>query len=88
MFRKIALGLVGAAALGAMALSPSVASAGWKGGGFGFGFGHHGHHFGHGHGFGFNTVYLGGGYDGGGCYETRRVRTPYGFRWRTVNVCY
>jgi SAM-dependent methyltransferase len=28
----------------------------------------------------------GGGYDG--CYVTRRVLTPFGFRWRTVNVCY
>ena len=22
------------------------------------------------------------------CYVTRRVLTPYGFRWRTVNICY
>jgi hypothetical protein len=41
---------------------------------------HHHHHWGHGVGFG------GGGYDG--CYVTRRVLTPFGFRWRTVNVCY
>jgi hypothetical protein len=34
------------------------------------------------HGVGFG----GGGYDG--CYVTRRVLTPFGFRWRTVNVCY
>jgi hypothetical protein len=28
----------------------------------------------------------GGGY--GGCYVTRRVFTPYGVVFRTVNVCY
>ena len=42
------------------------------------------HHWGHGFGVGF--IGGGGGYDG--CYVTRRVLTPYGFRWRTVNVCY
>ena len=36
-------------------------------------------------GFGFG-IGGGGGYDG--CYVTRRVLTPFGFRWRTVNVCY
>ena len=42
---------------------------------------------GHGHGHGFrHRLLLGGGYDG--CYVTRRVLTPFGFRWRTVNVCY
>ena len=30
--------------------------------------------------------FVGGGY--GDCYVTRRVLTPHGFRWRTVNVCY
>ena len=45
---------------------------------------HHHHHWGIGFGFGFGFV--GGGYDG--CYVTRRVLTPFGFRWRTVNVCY
>ena len=29
----------------------------------------------------------GGGYRDDGCYVTRRVPTPFGFRWRTVNVC-
>jgi hypothetical protein len=77
MFRKIALGLVAAASLGAMALAPSAASA--KGGFF-----HHPHHFGHfGHGFG---VAYAGGYDDG-CYIVRRVPTPFGFRLRTINVC-
>ena len=27
-------------------------------------------------------------YADGGCYATRRVLTPFGYRWRTVNVCY
>jgi hypothetical protein len=32
--------------------------------------------------------YVGGvGYDDGGCYVTRRVFTPYGFRLRTFNIC-
>jgi hypothetical protein len=46
-------------------------------------FPHHHHHWGH--GFGFNVGYIGGGYDG--CYQTRRVFTPYGVVFRTVNVC-
>jgi hypothetical protein len=47
---------------------------------------HHHHHHGHHHGFGFNVGYVGGGYSG--CYVTRRVFTPYGVVFRTVNVCY
>ena len=81
MFRKIALGLVAAASLGAMALSPTTASAhGWHGG-----WHHGGHHFGHFH-RGFGVAYVGGGYDDG-CYVVRRVPTPFGFRLRTINVC-
>jgi hypothetical protein len=83
MLRKLTLGLVAAATLSAMALAPSAASAkpwggGW-GGGFGGGYGYH-HHFGHGFGIGF-----GGGDEG--CYVTRPVMTPFGYRLRTVNVC-
>lgn len=75
MFRKLTLALVAAASLSAIALAPSAASA------HGFGGGFHGfHHFG---GFG----YVGGGYDDSGCYVTRRVLTPYGYRLRTFNVC-
>lgn len=79
MFRKLALAFVAAASLGAMALTPSAASAhgwGWHGG----------HHF-HGGFYGpaFGIGYVGAG---GGCYVSRRVMTPYGLRWRTVNVCY
>jgi hypothetical protein len=80
MFRKLTLALVAAASLGAMALAPTSASAGWKGGGWGGGW----HHHHHGHGFGF----VGGGYGGyDGCYQTRRVLTDVGYRFRTVNVC-
>ena len=79
MFRKLTLAVATAASLGAIALAPTSASAGgfiWPN------YHHHHHHWGHGFGVGF----IGGGYDG--CYVTRRVLTPYGFRWRTVNVCY
>jgi hypothetical protein len=80
MLRKLTLALVAAASLSAMALAPTAASAG--GGGFGGGFGgfHH-HHWGHGFGIGF----IGGGDDG--CYVTRPVMTPFGYRLRTVNIC-
>jgi hypothetical protein len=80
MLRRLMLGLVAAASLSTIALAPTAASAkpfgwGWGGGGWGF---HH-HHFG------------GIGYIGGvdeGCYATRTVLTPFGYRPRTVNVCY
>jgi len=82
MFRKLALVLAASAALGAAALAPTAASAG----------GWHGHHhWGHGHGFGFGfspVIVTGGGYADDDCYRTRRVRTPYGIRYRTVSVCY
>jgi hypothetical protein len=85
MYRKIALALVAAASLGAMALAPSAASAKPWGGGWGGGWGgHHHHHFGP----GFGIAYVGGGYADNGCYVTRRIRTPFGYRLRTVNVCY
>jgi hypothetical protein len=74
MLRKLTIASVAALSLGAAALAPSTASAkpfGW--GGF-----HH-HYFG---GFG-----MGVGYVDDGCYVTRRVPTPYGYRFRTVNVC-
>ena len=79
MFRKLTLAIVAAASLSALALAPTAASAHF-GGGFHGGFhGFHGH-FGHGIGF------IGGGEDG--CYVTRTVLTPWGYRLRTVNVCY
>ena len=82
MFRKLALAIAASAALGAAALSPTAASAhGWHGG----------HGWGHGHGFGFGfspIIVTGGGYADDGCLVQRRIRTPYGVRYRTVNVCY
>ena len=77
MFRKLALGFIAAASLTAAALAPTGASAhGW-------------HHHGWGHyGFGFGPVVVAGPYNGGGCLVRRRVMTPYGYRWRTFNVCY
>ena len=80
MLRKLTLALVAAASLSAMALAPTAASAGPWGGGWGGGWHHH---FGHGFGIGF----IGGGYGDDGCYVTRRVPTPFGYRLRTVNVC-
>jgi hypothetical protein len=77
MLRKLTIVLAATASLGVAALAPSTASAkpfgGWGWGGF-----HH-RHFG---GFG-----LGVGYVDDGCYMTQRVPTPYGYRFRTVNVC-
>jgi len=79
MFRKVTLALVAAASLGAAALAPTAASAG---GGWGGGWHHHHHnHWRHGFGIGF----VGGGYSD--CYRTRLVLTPFGYRYRTVNVC-
>jgi hypothetical protein len=81
MLRKLVLGLAAAASLGAMALAPSAASAHpWGGWG-----GWHGYHHFHGFHYGFIGVPV---YDNGGCYATRRIMTPFGYRWRTVNVCY
>lgn len=85
MFRKIALATVAAAALGAAALAPTDASAG---GWHSKHWGHHGWGHGHGFGFGFSPVIVGGGYAEDDCYQTRRVRTRHGIRYRTVNVCY
>ena len=75
MLRKLTIALVATLSLSAAALAPSAASAkpwgGWGWGGF-----HH-HYFGG----------IGVGYVDDGCYVTRRVFTPYGYRLRTVNVC-
>jgi hypothetical protein len=81
MLRKVTLALVAAASLGTMALAPSAASAKPWGPGWGGGWGFHHHHFHPGFGV------VGGGYGDDGCYVTRRVPTPYGYRLRTVNVC-
>jgi hypothetical protein len=81
MFRKIALGLIAAASLGAAALAPAPASAhgihgfgwGWNGG-----WGHHGFYRG-------SPVFVGGLTDD--CFQQRVVETRRGPRVRTVNVC-
>ena len=83
MFRKLVLGLVAAASLSAAVLAPTAASAkpffpgkwGW-GGGWGY------HHIGLGLGV------IGAVAAAESCYVTRLVDTPYGLRYRTVNVCY
>ncbi|MEN3346539.1 MAG: hypothetical protein V7632_174 [Bradyrhizobium sp.] len=78
MFRKVTLALATVATLGAAALAPTAASAKP----FGWGFHPH-HHFWGGPGLG-----IGVGFVDSGCYVTRLVMTPYGYRYRTVNVCY
>ncbi len=82
MLRKLVLGLAAVAALSTTALLPTAASAkNWKGNGW-----HHHHHGHFGHGYGYFAGGYGGGY--GGCYVKRLVPTPYGLRYRVVNVCY
>jgi len=80
MLRKLTHGLVAAASLSAMALAPSAASAHGWGGGWGWGGGFHHHHFGPGYG-------VIAAYGDDGCYVTRRIMTPFGYRLRTINVC-
>lgn len=82
MFRKLAIALAATVALGTVTLTASTTPAaawGWK---------HHHHHH---HGFwggyrSYGPVYAGYAY--GGCYAKRLVSTPWGLRWRWVNVCY
>lgn len=76
MLRKLTIALVATVALGAAALAPTAASAKPWGGFGGF---HHFHHFG--------GIGIGVGYVDDSCYMTQRVLTPYGYRFRTVNVC-
>ena len=83
MLRKLTIAFVATASLSAAALAPSAASA-KPFGGPGMGGFHHPHHFG---GFGFGGIGVGVGYVDDGCYVTQRVLTPYGYRFRTVNVC-
>lgn len=83
MFRKLTITLAIAASLGA-ALAPSIASA--KGmGGMG------GHHFGHFGGFGVvGAIAVGAAIADAAeenCFVNQRVMTPYGYRFRTINVC-
>ena len=73
MFRKITLGLIGAASLSVAAVAPASA---------------HGFHSGWGHGgwgHGFGGLYINTGV--GDCYQQQMVQTRHGLRLRTVNVC-
>ena len=72
MLRKVTLALVAAASLGIMALAPTSASA-W-----------HKHYYPH-HGLQFGVGFVDPGFNG--CYRTRMVWTPFGYRLRTINVC-
>jgi uncharacterized membrane protein len=85
MLRKAIIGLVAGATL---ALGASAAVAEPHGGHFGGGhFGGPGISFGFG-GPGFAVAPYAYDYDYGyGCYQTRRVWTPYGWRVRRVYVC-
>ena len=79
MLRKITLGLIAAASLGAAALAPAAASA------RGFHHGGWGHGWGPGYGLGFGGLYINTGVSD--CYQQRMVETRRGLRLRTVNVC-
>ena len=76
MLRKVTLGLIAAAFLGAVALAPGSASAhGFHGG---WSWGHGGYGFGPG-------IYVNTGVSD--CYQQRMVQTRHGLRLRIVNVC-
>jgi hypothetical protein len=88
MFRKMTFVLATTAALGAVALAPTSASAWGKGGWGGGGWGHHG-----GWGWGGVAAGVGVGLVGsaivaGSCYRRQVVGTPYGPAVRWVNYCY
>lgn len=73
MLRKIMLALATVVTLTSAALAPTAASA--------KPFFWHPHHHVWGPG-------IGVGFVDSGCYVTRLVPTPFGYRYRTVNVCY
>jgi hypothetical protein len=77
MLRKTIIALTAIAALGGVALAPTVASAGWKGNGH-----HHRHHH-HRHGFGWG-FYAGPRYVPTDCYWVKK-QTPIGVK--LVRVC-
>ena len=78
MLKKFVLGAVALGSLGAAALAPSTASAGY--------WGWHGHH----HYPVVRHYYVPQtyAYYRDPCIVKRRVWTDYGWRWRRVNVCY
>jgi hypothetical protein len=94
--RKRIMAIAAAVALGTAAMTTGAMAAGHGGhgghgghfGGGGGGF-HRGGGFGGGFGGGLGGLYAFGGpaYYGGSCYERRLVPTPYGYRYRLVNVC-
>lgn len=88
MIRKLCLAAVALASLGAAALAPTSASAGWHGGYGGWHGGWHGG--GWHHGWSGPRFYVGAPayYGYGGCYVRRLVPTPWGPRWRLVNRCF
>ena len=79
MLRKLALALVAAATVGIAAFAPTSASARNDGPHF------RGHH----HGFGMHRGWHGARahFHHHGCIQQRLVPTPWGPRYRTVNVC-
>jgi F0F1-type ATP synthase membrane subunit c/vacuolar-type H+-ATPase subunit K len=78
MFRKMALILASTAALGMVALSPTSASAHWRG-----------HHWGWGgFGVGLAAGLVGSAIVANTCVQRRVIETPYGPVVRWVNVCY
>jgi hypothetical protein len=82
MIRKILFAVAATVAVGAATLSVSTAPAS------AWGYKHHHRHF-HGHwggGYRFHAPLRVVSYNG--CYRKRLVGTPYGLRWRLVNVCY
>jgi hypothetical protein len=94
MIRKTMIALAAVAALGTafVATEASARSGGHGFGGHhgfsGGGFRHHGFHRGFfGSGFGFYGYPYSAYYGYDGCYQVRRVPTPWGWRWRRVWVC-
>jgi hypothetical protein len=79
MIRKLTLGLIAAASLGAAALAPGSASA------HGIGWHHHGWHGGLGVGYYGPTLYVNN--LSNDCMQRRVVETRRGLRVRWVNVC-
>lgn len=92
MFRSLIFASLAVAALGLSGLSPTTAEA--KGFKHHHHHQHHGHHHGHRHGHrhghwsGAHFAFGGPVYLDPSCYVSRRVSTPWGPRWRTVNRCY
>jgi len=80
MFRKMAFVLAATAALGAVALSPTSASAHYWGHGHGWGWG--------GFGVGVAAGLVGSAIVASTCVQRRVFYTPYGPVVRWVNVCY